>query len=156
MGEPMSVHSVLRECAVDLLDTEPTVTVEQVVACAYRRHGDVFSAEAERMVLQAARTQVAKLMRDLTEDDDQLVLPSMGLPSAIAVQDPGGTYYVRADKANWSQLQAGRTVRSDNVAAAQRKLDAYDDALDLLRPYMERNPDLTVSAAVALINGQAA
>ena len=153
----MNVRAVLRECAVDLLDTEPSVTVEQVVGCAYRRHGDVFASEAERMVLAAAKTIVADLMRHLTDDEeDQLVLPLAGLalPSAIAVQTPNGTYYVRSDKATWPELLAGRDVRVRNVAAAQSKLDAYDESIETLRPIMEADASITV--ALALLEMRAA
>lgn len=152
----MSVRSLLRECATDLLDTEPSVTVEQVVNCAYRRHGDVFEAEAERMVMQSARTLVAQMMRELVEDDDdtQLALAGLTLPSAICVQSPNGTYYVRSDKAVWHELQAGRTVRSSNVTAAQRKLDMYDDTCEGLRPIMEANPCMSVRDAMDILAGR--
>lgn len=153
----MNVHSVLRECAVDLLETEPQVTVAQVVACAYRRHGDVFIQATEQMVQAAAKTIVAKLMRDLSEDDapTQLSLPGLGLPSAIAVQTAEGTYYVRSDKATWDELLAGRQIREANVSAAQAKLAAYDESCDLLRPYME-GTGRTVAEAVRLLSEAAA
>lgn len=144
----MNVHAVLRECAVDLLDTEPNVTVEQVVGCAYRRHGDAFAEQAQAMVLASARTIVANLMRDLSGEDEQLSIPGLGLPSAIAVPAEAGTYYVRSDKATWPELLAGRQVRADNVAAAQRKLDAYDESVEMLRPFMEGRPEVTVAAAL--------
>lgn len=148
----MSVRSVLRECALDLLDTEPNVTVEQVVNCAYRRHGETFAEESERLVLASARTEVARLMRDMIDDDDdEQQLPGFGLPSAICVQSPNGTYYVRADKATWPELQAGRRVRSDNVEAATRKLDRYDDALAELEPFMAGDDEITVGKAVAMM-----
>jgi hypothetical protein len=152
MGGPVSVRSLLRECAADLLDTEPSVTVEHVVQCAYGRHGDVFAAEADRMVLQSARTLVAQMMRELVEDDDdQLSLAGIGLPSAICVQSPDGTYYVRSDKATWPELQAGRFTRVSNIHSAQRKLDMYDSRLDQLAPLMEHDPTLTVADAVRLM-----
>ena len=146
----MNVHAVLRECAVDLLETEPNVTVEQIVFCAHRRHGDAFAEHAERLVLAAARTIVAKLMRDLTEnDDEQLSFTGFGgLPSAIAVQTPEGTYYVRADKATWPELLAGEDVRASNVTAAQAKLDAYRDTLEQLAPFMQDDETITVADAV--------
>ena len=147
----MNIGAVLRECAVDLLETEPHVTVEQVVGCAYRRHGDTFADHAEQMVLASARAIVAKLMRDLTDDDDDEQLAFVGfggLPSAIAVQHPDGTYYVRSDKATWPELLAGRSVRADNVERVQARLAAYDETLDALRPIMEPNLTLTVAAAV--------
>jgi hypothetical protein len=146
----VNVHAVLRECAVDLLETEPHVTVEQIVFCAHRRHGEAFAEHAQQMVLASARTIVAKMMRDLTEsDDEQLSFTGFGgLPSAIAVQHPDGTYYVRADKATWPELLAGEDVRVSNVTAAQAKLDAYRDTLEQLSPFMETDHSVTVAAAV--------
>ena len=154
----MNITTVLRDCARDLLDTEPNVTVEQVVGCAYRRHGDAFNEHAQQMVLASARTIVAKLMRDLSDDDTdgQLVLPGLNLPSAICVQTPDGTYYVRADKANWLELEAGRRVREANVTAAQVKLDAYDEAMELLRPFMEHDLSISVVEAIRSMKGSAA
>lgn len=153
----MNVRTVLRECATDLLDTEPNVTVAQVVGCAYRRHGEVFAEASQQMVLAAAKDIVAKLMRDLTDDDgpSQLSLPGLELPSAIAVQHPDGTYYVRSDKATWDELLAGRDVRESNVSAALAKLDTYDESLGLLRLYME-GTSRTVAEAARLIAEDAA
>lgn len=153
----MNIHAVLRECAADLLSTEPNVSVDQVVGCAYRRHGEAFAEAQQALVLASARTIVAKLMRDLTDDDGQqtLDLGNLSLPSAIAVQHPDGTYYVRSDKATWEELMAGRDVREANVAAAQAKLAAYDESCDVLRPHMEGS-NRTVAEAVRLIAGEAA
>ena len=109
------------------------------------------------MVLAAAKTIVAKLMRDLTDDDGQQTLgfTDLELPSAIAVQHPDGTYYVRSDKANWDELMAGRALRESNVVAAQAKLDAYDESCDLLRPYMD-GTGRTVADAVRQMRDDAA
>lgn len=150
----MSIQSILRECATDLLETEPNVTVDQVVGCAYRRHGPEFAEESQRLVLIAARNIVAKLMRDLSDDEDnaQLTMPGMDLPSAICVQTPDGSYYVRTDKATWPELVAGRDVRADNVTRATAKLEAYDESLERLRDYMEPSPTMTVADAVHLIS----
>lgn len=149
----MNVTAVLRECATDLLDTEDHVTVEQVVGCAYRRHGDTFAEASEQMVLASARSIVAKLMRDLADnDDEQLAFPGLaGLPSAIAVPTEHGTYYVRSDKATWNELLVGRKLRADNVEAAQAKLAAYDETIEVLRPFMEADESLTVAGAMAVI-----
>jgi hypothetical protein len=126
----VNVRTILRECAVDLLDTEPQVTIGQVVNCAYRRHGDAFNEAAEAMILAAAKDIVRDVLRDLSEDEEapeQLSLDGMAFPSAIAVATPDGTYYVRTDKATWPELEAGRSSREHNVAAALAKLDAYDE-----------------------------
>lgn len=147
----MKVRTVLRECAVDLLATEPNVTVERVISCAQVRHADVFAEATEQMIHQAAREIVAKLMRDLAEDDPeaQQTLPGLGLPSAIAVQTPDGTYYVRSDKATWPELQAGRRLRVENVDRAMSKLNDYDEALADLEPIMAEDHSLTVADALA-------
>jgi hypothetical protein len=146
----VSITSILRACATDLLDTEPTITVEQVVGCAYRRHGDDFAAESERLVLASATSIVRELLRDLADDEDdaQLSLPGMAFPSAICVQTPDGTYYVRTDKATWPELLAGRDVRATNVDRAAAKLAIYDASLEKLREVMEADETLTVADAI--------
>jgi hypothetical protein len=78
-----------------------------------------------------------------------------GLPSAIAIPADGGTYYVRSDKATWSELLVGRQVRVENVQAAQAKLDAYDETLEALRPFMESDDRVTVAAAVEAMKAAA-
>lgn len=150
----MSITSILRECATDLLDTEPSITVEQVVGCAYRRHGDDFAAESERLVLASAKSIVRELLRDLSDDEDdaQLSLPGMAFPSAICVQTPDGTYYVRTDKATWPELIAGRDVRATNVERAAAKLAIYDASLEKLREVMEQTTDLTVADALSILS----
>lgn len=145
----MNVRSVLRECMTDLLDTEPNTTVEHIVRCAYKNNPDVFADRAEEMMLDSARALVRAMLRETSEDDDQLTFVGVGLPSTICVQTPDGTYYVRSDKARWHELQAGRNLRFDNVTSAQRKLDAYEAVLEDLRPLMEHNETLTVADAVA-------
>lgn len=146
----MKIRTVLRECAVDLLGSEPNVTVERIVTCAWSRHGDAFAEAQAQMINQAAREIVANIMRDLTDDDEteQLTLPGLGLPSAIAVQTPDGTYYVRSDKATWPELQAGRKVRVANVERAAARLDDYDEALANLEPIMASDPTITVADAL--------
>lgn len=146
----MNITAVLRECASDLLDTEPHVGVEQVVRCAYERHGSVFADAQEQMVLAAARRIVADIMRHYAENEnEQQTFEGMrGLPSAIAVVTDDGTYYVRSDKATWHELMAGRRLRVDNVFRAQAALDAYDETCEVLRPVMEAFPDRSVSDAL--------
>lgn len=139
----MNVRSVLRECALDLLETESKVSAEHVVRCAYQRHGAVFSDATDKMVRDLARRMAADIMRGLSDDDggDQLTIPGLGFPTAIAVVTPDGTYWVRADKATWNELKAGRQQRLDNVNAAVRKLDSYDEGMETVRPHMEHDPD---------------
>lgn len=153
MGEAMNVRSVLRECAMDLLETEPKVSPEHVVRCAYQRHGELFAEATEQMVLDAARRIAADIMRRFTEDEDeneQLTIPGLGFPSAICVVTPDGTYFVSTHKATLNELRAGRLQRVTNVNAAVAKLDRYDEGLDRVTPYMEADPDgMSVDDALA-------
>lgn len=147
----LSLHSILHDCANALLDEQQHVEAGEVVLCAQQRYGDVFIAEQERLVFQAAARIAKSIMRDMAmDDDDQLSLPGINLPSAIAVphENEDGYYYVRTDKACWSELEAGRELRVSNVRRAQQKLDQYDEALLRLQPIMEHEPDLTVADAV--------
>lgn len=144
-----TLNSILTECATDLLDTEDVVDVDQVVACAYSRYGDVFTQETERLVLDAARRIARNVMRDLSDDDTEQRLPGIHLPSAIAMPRPDGSFgYVSAEKATWAVLQAGRELRITNVDRAVAKLDLYDATLARLRPFMEADPNLTVMDAL--------
>jgi len=154
----MNIHAVLRECATHLLDSEDEVTVDHVIDYAYELHGDTFIEHQQQMVRSAAKTIVAKLMRDLSADDaEQLSFPGFpGLPSAIAVRGESGTYYKRHDKCNLFEVEVGRLVRSDNATAALKKLDQYDEALELLRPYMQHDPRMTVADAIRAMNGEVA
>jgi hypothetical protein len=147
----LNLTDAIRECAVDLLETEDKVTIEHLVDCAELRHPDAFLAARDKLVAEAARRKAKRVLRDLSEDDDdpaQLAIPGLPLPSAIAVPDKTGAYYyVRTDKATWGEVVAGRDVRDRNLQRAQAKLDNYDDALDALRPLMESDPLITVAAA---------
>ena len=150
MKEAVNVRAVLRECAVDLLAAETKVSAEHVVRCAYRRHGDLFAEATERMVLEHARRIAADIMRSFSEDDggDQLTIPGLGLPTAICVASPDGTYFVRTDKATWPEIEAGERQREQNVEAAQAKLDAYREGKETVRPYMEHDHCVSVADAI--------
>lgn len=147
----MSINELLRTCAVDLLDSEQHVTIELVIDCAMGQDPEAFQAETDALIRQAARRIVKTQMAHLTNDDSaQGQLPGIvGLPSAIAIPTLSGVYYVRSDKATWDELVRGRDVRVHNVVSAQAKLDAYDDALEDLRPLMEGTA-LTVAEATKI------
>ena len=148
----MSIHSILRDCALDLLATEREVEVEKVVTCAWRNHPDEFAAEQQRMILAAATRAAKEVLRGLSDEDepgDEPRLPGLDLPYCIAVPRGDAFVYVHTEKATWDDLVAGEQVRADNVARAQKKLDAYRKALDTLRPLMENQPTITVAGALA-------
>jgi DeoR/GlpR family transcriptional regulator of sugar metabolism len=88
----------------------------------------------------------------------QMMFEGMELPAFIAVRQNGSdeTIYVRTGSATWADLEAGRQERVNHVAAAQAKLDSYDESLIRLRPLMENDPTLTVDEALQIMAGQVA
>ena len=121
-------------------------------------HADVFEREQEHLLMEAADRIAKAIMKELSENDQPtLSLFGLAVPTAIAVpMERGSFYYVRADKATWSQLVAGEQVRTANVERAAAKLDAYRESMGYLRPLMEQNPHLTVAQAVQIIRGSVA
>lgn len=147
-----SLRSVLSECAAHEL-SKGRPNVEDIIDCAYRNHRDLFEQESLRLVRSACRSIVKELMRAAGDDDsgEQLELPGVRLPAAIAIRNDDGTvYYVRSDRATWPELLAGERERQLNVVAAGEKLKQYRDALARLRPLMADHPDRTVAEALAL------
>ena len=103
-----------------------------------------------RWRLTPSRSAISKeLLRGMGETEEQVALPGLGLPAAIAIRrEDKSVYYVRSDKARWSELRSGRQEREQHVSASQARLDEYDTALDRLRPIMENDPNITVAEAV--------
>jgi hypothetical protein len=74
--------------------------------------------------------------------------------SQAVPREKGGFYYVRTDKATWTQLLAGERTRGANLERAAARLDAYCESIAYLRPAMERHPNRTV--AVDIMQGSVA
>lgn len=153
MTAATTVRAVLRECILDLAETERTVSPEHVVRCAYQRHGDLFVEAQQKMVLDHARRLAADMMRAMTEDEggEQLTIPGLGFPTLINVVTPDGGYFIRTDKATWPEIEAGERQRERNVDNAVAKLDAYREGKETVRPYMEHDHAVTVLEAIAAI-----
>jgi hypothetical protein len=153
-----TLKSILHEAATSLLESRDRVEARDVVRKARMQHADVFEREQERLLMEAAGRIAKAIMKELSEDDQpMLALSGLSVPTAIAVpQEKGGFYYVRADKATWSQLVAGEQVRTANLERAAAKLDAYRESMAYLRPIMEQHPHLTVAEAVQLMRGSVA
>jgi hypothetical protein len=150
----MNVHAAVAECVDIVLAQVDRATVDDIVSCAWDRHGEVLTEHGQHLVWQQVRNVVKQVMRERSEDDDtddptQQTIPGLGLPSAIAIPVGNNSYeYVRSDKATWEDLVAGRITREQNIVRAQRQLDRYDRALDTLRQYME-GTTLTTAEAFA-------
>lgn len=154
----ISLNSVLASCATNLLESQREVTPGEVIECARRDYASLFEIERDRLVWLAAARIVKEILRELSNDEEeaQLNLPELNLPSAIAVRGEGGDYYyVSSRKATWTELLAGREERVHNVQRAQAKLDRYNETLGRLRPLMEPHPARTVQQAAELLFGAA-
>jgi len=154
-----SLKSILYDAATSLLESRERVEARDVVRKARMLHADVFEREQERLVMEAAGRIAKAIMKELSENDQPPLLSLSGLavPTAIAVpKEKSGFYYVRTDKATWTQLLAGERTRATYVERAAARLDAYRESIAYMRPVMERHPNLTVAEAVELMKGSVA
>lgn len=156
MSDGDSLRGVIVQCVDSALARDVAIQPMSIVVAAQRERPDLFVAESERLVTAAALAIAKRVLRsyadDADDEEEQVALPGLSLPAAIAVpEDGGGYYYVPAERATWSDLQAGREVRQANVGRAQGKLDRYDETCAMLRPYMEPFATRTVAEAVPLL-----
>ena len=154
-----TLMSILYDAATSLLESRDRVEGRDVVQKARMLHADIFEREQERLLMEAAGRIAKAIMKELSENDQPPLLSLSGLavPTAIAVpKEKGGFYYVRTDKATWSQMLVGEQVRAANVERAAAKLDAYRESVGYLRPAMEGHPNRTVAEAMQIIEGNVA
>jgi hypothetical protein len=151
----MSFRNFLRPLVLEMLEDGRAVIAADVVKEAQVRYPDEYADEVGRLAFNAANREVKDFLKSLSEDDDspQLALPGLDLPSVIAIPTEGGFVYKATASCDWGELRAGLSTREQNVAAAQRKLDAYLEQLDLLRPVMEGTSLTTQEAARILAEG---
>ena len=129
------------------LDDERTVAIPDVADRIMEDYPDVVSQESERLV----RSSIVRMLKDNanreTEESSQLSL--FGFPSVIAVPVVGsGFVYMQSMKATLRDLTSGAEVRELNNRRTQVRLDQYNGALDLVRPIMEGNPEMTLAEAI--------
>ena len=149
-------RQLIRPIVIEMISTgKPTIAAD-IVKEARRRHPVEFADETNRLAFNAATREAKDVLRSLSEDDEspQLSLPGLTLPSVIAIPTEGGDYTYRlAATCKWPELVSGRSIRADHVEAAQRKLDTYDENIEVLRPHME-GTSLTVKQAARRIAGR--
>lgn len=137
---------------LDVLASEADAGLDVICDTFLDRHPDAFESHGQALALAGLKKRVKDAMCALTNDDDsdQLALPGLHLPTALAYvrEDDGQVAYVRADKATWSQLVSARALREENVVRAQARLRQFDATLDRLRPHMESAPEVTVAQAL--------
>jgi hypothetical protein len=149
----IDLRTAVRQTWERALDEQETVIVRDVVARVRDDFPDVVESEGERLIDTAIAREVKSIARTEAEQGAQLTL--FGFPSVIAIPIPDDGYeYMQAVKARWEQLAAGGQIREDNVRRAQLRLDAYNGALDHVRPVME-GTERTLSDALALLSDEA-
>lgn len=141
---------LLKRTVCDALDIG-RCTIPEIEAIAWEEYPEELATAKDSLFSSALRTHIKGLLDSFINSDavEQMTLPHVHLPHAIAIPNGEGFYYIRTDLATWSELLAGRNTREENLHAAQKKLDEYDDGLGLLRPYME-GTNLTVREAWAI------
>lgn len=147
------IGKLIAQVARELLDEKSRVTVEEIVEETRDRHSDIISENAELLIENSMRAAARRVLKSLAEDEDepeQLTLHGLTLPTVIVVRAEEDTYYVDARAATWDEVIAGERERMDNVAAAREKLRLYQQAQNILQPYMEGHPRRTVEAAYKL------
>lgn len=145
----MSFRSHLRDIALDMIQSADSVIAADVVRRAQIDFPEDFADEANRLAFNAANTEVKNLLKSMSEDDDaaQLAMPGLTFPSVIAIPAEGGFVYKMTAVCDLDELDAGRSVRSENVTAAQVKLDNYDENLRRVCTVMSANPGMLVGEA---------
>lgn len=156
MEDVVSFRQLIRPLVIEMISTSKPTIAADIVKEAQRRYPVEFADETNRLAFNAATREAKDVLRSLSEDDEspQLSLPGLTLPSVIAIPTEGGDYMYRLTATcEWSELVRGRAVRADHVQAAQRKLDTYDENIEVLRPHME-GTSLTVKDAARRIAGR--
>lgn len=126
--------------------------VASICAMYLDRYPEVLESAKTDVFMQALRRKCKSIMDKLSDDDKQLDLFGIDLPSVIAIKSSGTDfYYVRSDLATWAELISGRRIREENISAATAKLKSYDETLDRLRPYMSSSLTMTVADVINLL-----
>ncbi len=145
MTELSTLREAIREAWDNALDSGKVV-ISDLADAVIQDNADL----VDDLSRSLARSQVMKLIRELARAESENEggqLSLLGFPVVLAVPAADDYIYMRATQANWQNLIDARTVRAENVARAQRKLDIYDEALDKVRPILE-GTQLTLSDAI--------
>lgn len=137
----MSLRQIVADAWDAALDREQSVEISHVVDTVIASHPDLIRAHGDELARGALGRYVRELARREAQDEGEAggQLALGGFPAVIAIPGggPNGHRYMRATKATWPDLAAGRAIRAKNVERAQARLDAYDESLADFRPFME-------------------
>lgn len=147
----MTLRATIRLYLTDLLSAGNVVIADATDAFIHS-HADLINEHADRLVHAAIRAEFKNLCANRPEDEGQLALFA-GLPAAIVIADGIAK---PLNRCTWDDLQVGRRERVENIAHAEKSLEAYDRELDLLRPHLATSPDKTVGEVRGAIASESA
>lgn len=129
---------ILRVVAEELIETGHT-EISTIVDEVKRRAPTVIAVERERLINNAIAHEARALMRAWSEgSSEQLALPGLMFPHAIAVRSEGGPVnYISIKRADWQDVQAGKAERLHNIVSAQQRFDQYVASMARLSPWMD-------------------
>jgi hypothetical protein len=79
-------------------------------------------------------------------------LESLDLPAVIGTDEGAG--WTKTKSATWSQMVASALTQRRELRALAKEADAFDAALDVLRPVMKAHPTMCVAEAFAVLDAQ--
>ena len=119
----------------EALNESGEVELPDLAGKIIRDDPDEVSRESEKLVYTAVLNMLKGIARSSADASGQLEL--WGFPQVIAVDNGEGYTYMKAVNATYGKLIIGCSIREENVERATAKLDAYREALDKVRPFME-------------------
>lgn len=123
-------------------------------------HPQIIRDHFEHLGNRQLLNEIKSILRAWSEDDhtsnDQMTLPGIALPTAIAIpaENESGYVYRSTSSATFEDLLAAEHVRLKNVERAQARLDQFRESLETLRPYMEHDRLVTVADAIEQMQSQ--
>lgn len=154
---PSTLHHAVALSVAEEVKGDSRFKAEDVALRVERDYSKLVSKEAPNLVHQYIK-RIAKdeLRRQFQNDNEQPALPGLKFPLAIAVrEDEGEVQYVPSRIATWADLRAGLAERERHITSTTVKRDQFSASMDVLRPVMEKNADMTVQEALRLV-GRAA
>lgn len=122
-----------------------------VAARVENDYPDVIKHESPSIVRRYIKYEAKKLMRRFEEDDLQGTL--FNLPSAISILgEDGNRVMIPTKSATWTVLQLGLEERQKHIGHAVEKHRLMRNSMKALKPFMSKNPDMTVAEAMALVH----
>jgi len=132
------------------LEAEHDVDVPTLARKIIADNSELVKEAGQGMILDSLKNYLTRLGRSIT---DRMQMEFFGFPPVIAVPVGEGYRWMLREKASWNELVAGKEIRDENIRRANAKADAYQEALETVRPIME-GTNLTFAEAFLIIKGK--